>query len=320
MKVSVVIPCYNGEKYLWECLTSATNQKFDNIEVIVVNDGSTDRSGDLLDKWNNENTFKIQTIHIENSGSCHARNTGIQASDGDYIQLLDVDDLLLGNKISHQISLINQTGTLPDFVAGSYRKTTGNPSGRISKPYQKNPWFALITSNLGITSSNLFRKQSLNKVGGFNIYQKSSQEYELMFRMMKQEKCEILYDDQIHTIKRIINPDAITGRNVPKNTMRLIDLRVSIREFLSGENYDKGLINACNNEIYLLIRKLYGFDKKAAIEYHEKYIPDYFSPDPGFNISKFKLPRYYSNFYQLLGFEMTEKLYSVARKTKIFST
>lgn len=91
MKVSVIIPVYNVEKYLRQCVESVINQTFRDYEILLIDDGSTDNSGNLCDELS-ETYAGIRVIHKENGGLSDARNTGIDAANGEYIFFLDSDD------------------------------------------------------------------------------------------------------------------------------------------------------------------------------------------------------------------------------------
>ena len=90
-KVSIVIPIYNVEKYLDRCIKSVVNQTYSNLEIILVDDGSTDSSGSLCDLWA-KNDKRIYVIHKQNAGLGMARNSGLELSTGEYIFFLDSDD------------------------------------------------------------------------------------------------------------------------------------------------------------------------------------------------------------------------------------
>ena len=93
MKISIIIPVYNAEKYLNECIASACKQTFRNLEIILVDDGSKDNSLEICKSWAARDE-RILVIHKENGGVSSARNTGLEAATGDYIAFLDSDDYL----------------------------------------------------------------------------------------------------------------------------------------------------------------------------------------------------------------------------------
>ena len=90
-KLSIVIPVYNVQNYIDECVLSIVKQNTDNVEIILVNDGSTDHSGRKCDLWKEQYPF-IRVVHKENGGLSSARNAGIESATGDYILFVDSDD------------------------------------------------------------------------------------------------------------------------------------------------------------------------------------------------------------------------------------
>jgi glycosyltransferase involved in cell wall biosynthesis len=95
-KISVVIPVYNVDKYLHQCMDSVLMQPMRNIEIICINDGSTDRSPDILDKYAQKD-FRVRVLHQKNLHAGIARNNGINMARGEYIHFLDADDFLVEN-------------------------------------------------------------------------------------------------------------------------------------------------------------------------------------------------------------------------------
>lgn len=92
---SVIVPVYNVERYLPDCFKSLSEQSFQNFEVLLIDDGSTDSSGSLCDQYSKKDE-RFKTIHRENGGLSAARNTGIREARGDYLLFLDSDDFLVG--------------------------------------------------------------------------------------------------------------------------------------------------------------------------------------------------------------------------------
>ena len=93
VKISVIIPVYNVENYLEESLDSIINQTFTDLEIICVNDGSTDNSPSILNNYANKDS-RINIINQENKGLSAARNSGLDVATGDYIYFFDSDDIL----------------------------------------------------------------------------------------------------------------------------------------------------------------------------------------------------------------------------------
>ena len=92
-KVSVIIPVYNVEKYLQRCVTSVTEQSYSNLEIILVDDGSVDKSGAICDDFAKKDK-RIRVIHKENEGLGLTRNVGIKVATGNYICFIDSDDYI----------------------------------------------------------------------------------------------------------------------------------------------------------------------------------------------------------------------------------
>jgi len=106
--VSVIIPCYNGEKFIGEAIESVLNQTYQNFEIIIVDDGSTDGSRSVIKPFLNDPRIKL-VEHGQNRGIPAARNTGIKMSKGEFIAFLDQDDLWLPEKLERQIAVFEHS-------------------------------------------------------------------------------------------------------------------------------------------------------------------------------------------------------------------
>lgn len=105
--VSIIIPIYNSEQYIKETIESCLTQSYNNIELILVNDGSTDKTENIILGFRDE---RIKYFKLENGGPCRARNHGISEATGELYQFLDHDDVIDKDKISEQVKLYKQYG------------------------------------------------------------------------------------------------------------------------------------------------------------------------------------------------------------------
>ena len=109
-KVSIIIPAYNIEKYLSACLDSALSQDFSNYEIVVIDDGSTDNTPKISDEYAKKYENVI-TIHQKNSGLSSARNTGIKRAKGEYVALIDGDDIIAPNFLARLYQAVTKTNS-----------------------------------------------------------------------------------------------------------------------------------------------------------------------------------------------------------------
>lgn len=128
IKFSVIIPVYNVESFISECIDSVLCQNYTDYEVILIDDGSTDNSGQICDSYSAVNS-RIKVIHQTNAGLSAARNTGIKNSSGDYIVFLDSDDYWKSNDV---LSEINERLTMTDcdVLSFDYIKIRNNSLGK----------------------------------------------------------------------------------------------------------------------------------------------------------------------------------------------
>lgn len=124
--VSVIIPVYNGEKYVESCIENVISQTYKNLEIIVVDDGSVDRSASIAMK------YPVNLIHHEkNRGLSAARNTGIEAAKGEYIHFMDVDDAINSDYYMEMVKAITETGA--DIACGGMINEKRNSKTQLFK-------------------------------------------------------------------------------------------------------------------------------------------------------------------------------------------
>ncbi|WP_343288432.1 glycosyltransferase [Turicibacter bilis] len=197
-KVSVIIPVYNVENYIRDCVESVVNQTLDNIEIIIVNDGCTDHSINRIDDLIKSNNLLI--VNQENKGLSAARNIGLSYATGDYIAFIDSDDYIESNFI--EMLYVNAVENNLDIAIGGYRKLFSNGEFLPDKRNQE-----LIGSEVMTGEEYLYKSVVLNDYQmevWDDLYKRSFlEENDLKF-------CEgIIHEDEEFTPKCILKAKRI---------------------------------------------------------------------------------------------------------------
>lgn len=310
MQISVIIPLYNAGRFIASCLDSLLIQEPPPLEIICVDDASSDDGATIVATYEQKHPSLIKLIRLEkNAGAPFARNTGLKIAKGDYIQFLDADDYLLPKKFEHQLNIIKTAGKKPGFIAAAYTRVSVADVKREVKVAEGNPWLALLNGRLGCTCSNLWERNAVLRINGFNENLKSSQEYGLMFDLLKNNE-EVIFDTISLTIVRDQPPgQSISRKDPPKNWEQYIRLRGETIQHLKAE----GMINAEEQNLFYqplfeAIRILYNFAPSKSIELYHKYIPSSFVPaiSPAITAG-------YCRIYRIFGFSFSEKIRSAFR-------
>ncbi|MFT4115691.1 glycosyltransferase family 2 protein [Bradyrhizobium sp.] len=200
--VSIVIPCYNAERWVEEAVESCLNQRYPNIEIIAVDDGSTDGSLGILQRYQP----RIQVATGPNRGGNSARNTGFSRSTGKYIQFLDADDYLEPDKIGRQVEYLERTGA--DAVYGDLRSRRHLADSRFS--YMDPIWVSgaqedIIASLLSFWVVNggaiLYRREAVERVGGWDEKLRAVQDTDFLMSVALSE-AKIVYQPGSHFVYR----------------------------------------------------------------------------------------------------------------------
>lgn len=138
-KISIIVPLYNAGKYIEQTIEDLITQTYQNIEIIMINDGSVDKSEDIVRKYAREDD-RIKVISIENQGPSKARNVGLDLATGDYIRFVDADDRIPRDSMEQLMQPYLDDSEL-DLVIGNYRTIpemgyfTGDklPTGRVDQ-------------------------------------------------------------------------------------------------------------------------------------------------------------------------------------------
>jgi glycosyltransferase involved in cell wall biosynthesis len=197
-KVTVMMIVYNGEEYIYESLQSALNQTVENFKMVIVDDGSTDNTYAILDKFvkNEERATLIR--HSENMGRPISRNHALEHVDTEYVAILDADDIALPMRLQRQLEYISLHPEADIVGCGTeFIDENGNPTGARWIP-EDNPqkiWNAMITFGPAFAhSSALFRSDALRKIGGYRPQFVLSQDCDLYLRLGNSTNCAAIPD------------------------------------------------------------------------------------------------------------------------------
>ena len=175
-KVSVIMPCYNHEKYIDCAINSVLNQSYGNFELIIVDDSSSDRSVDIIEHYEKLDDRVVAIYHQTNMGASTSRNDAIEKANGDYIAFCDADDIWLCDKLKIQIAkIVNLHHYDLIYCDSSIIDSRGNYTGKKFSdnfsPFigsQKAVFYKLCISNCINLSTVLLKKACADRIGYFN--------------------------------------------------------------------------------------------------------------------------------------------------------
>ncbi|MEO5906429.1 MAG: glycosyltransferase family A protein [Saprospiraceae bacterium] len=301
--VSIIITYIDEHAFLREAIQSAfvqtTNEPF---EIILVCNSKSIPDNDTRLVIQDP---RIIFIHEPVTGSAHARNAGLKTATGEWIQFLDVDDLLLPGKIAHQLSSGNGHVIVSPHI---YQYLNGKKIMSAWAP--DDLWAGMLGGHVGSTSSMLWQKNMLFEIGGWNIDYQSHQEYELLFRAASRGY-KIIPFDQAETIVRERKSGSITQMTKSSRAEQGIKLREQIRHYLVENKMDTpARLNAFRQYIFRQLRATYRRNPKDTMKIFNQYFQNgKFTPE------KIGIPLY-NTIYRLAGFKRTEDLFSFYSTTR----
>ncbi|HMO39156.1 MAG TPA: glycosyltransferase family A protein [Saprospiraceae bacterium] len=313
MIISIIIPCYNVEAYIEECLDSVRAQTYPHLEVICVDNNSTDDTYQTIESYKKKHVdFPITLLKEPKPGASAARNAGLRIATGEWIQFLDADDLLELEKIEHQKGLIDENRKAV-LVIGAYCKKYLDQKHKLVYPEIDDPYKSIFGTKMGITSSNLWSKAQLLEIKGWHEGIGSSQEYELMFRLIQINSCVIL-DNTPLTIVREREKGQITKSDPDKVWTQYLQLRVGIMSYLRSAkpSYWDEESQWYYQKLALQISTYAKYNLSNSNQYHERYIPRGNKLQP----SKERSP-FFIFIYNLLGYRTANLLRHIKYKASL---
>lgn len=301
-------------------LDSVLAQEHSDWEIIAVDDGSTDGTPAVLERYVGNTGGRMQVLKQLNQGACAARNAGMALATGEWLQFLDADDVLDPGKLSGQVELLKSSfdpstsswqaqlrmtaHSGPALIVGDYEKIMPNGLLLPTEALYDDPWMALIRTRMGTTSANLWRKAEVERAGGWRTDLASSQDYELMFRLLR-DGAGVLWDKRIatHVLKR--TSGSISLMSVQDNWRRYIALRRAMKDHLKATDAQRYRqeIAVLDQYLFMAIRILAMYDMKEAVREFRAAISKGFRPD----VSK-AITEKYVFLFNLFGFANAERL------------
>lgn len=268
--VSVVIPVYNGEKYIAECLESVYQQTYPFFEVIIIDDGSTDQSLEIINKMPGEKKI----ISQKNKDVSHARNTGIKNASGQLIAFLDQDDLWDKRRLEKLIKIFLKNPDVDLFFTDLSKfndeRKNWHPKDRhkaASRLSDENLFENLIRKNVLMPSAVMVKKDSFIKAGMFDPEFRTCGDYEMWLRMAAKgkrfrylpepltlcrqhgentsKKIEIMNEDRLNAIRKTFSLSGLSPSQKKLEKLGFASAYMeSAHSFFSIKQYSRFLQNA----------------------------------------------------------------------------
>jgi glycosyltransferase involved in cell wall biosynthesis len=221
IKISVIVPTYNRERFVVKALDSVLNQSFTDYEIIVIDDGSTDGTRKALEAYLN----KIKYIYQDNSGASAARNAGVKAANGEWLAFLDSDDEWKVDYLSKQI---RGTGGIPGicmqttnclFIAldgktGSYFEINGSLSEFDGRDYLllQEPFRFVVKHGPWQLGSTIILRDAIMNAGLFDTSLKISEDFDLMARVALQGSFGMIREELVNIYRREESIECLTNQ------------------------------------------------------------------------------------------------------------
>ena len=246
-RVSVVIPCHNQGRYLSDAIDSVLDQTYANIEIIVVDDGSPDATQAIIRGYGD----KVRSVLQAHRGVCAARNSGVRASTGTYLQYLDADDRLEREKIRRQVEFLERHPHIGIVYSDVRYFTTENPLERSHGPWADplgRPWVGelwrapgsmlikLAHRNILPINCPLVRKQVANLVGRWNETLHAGEDWEYWIRCAA-TGVKFHFEDLPGTLALVRLHDSSASTNRSKMEAGSFDMRLSVARSVNDKEF-----------------------------------------------------------------------------------
>lgn len=237
--VSIIIPAYNAEKYIKTTINSALKQTYQNIEIIVIDDGSTDKTKNIIQSIQDP---RIIYIHQENQGQSAARNAGIKIAKGEYVALLDSDDLFLPQKIEKQVNFLEIHPDCGVCYCKIYNFFDDRPDKLFYNPVPNYSGFIfdkLLKHSVVNPLTAVLRKEHLERYGGFkDDWRRCDEQY--LWLKLAFNKVKFCYLDEVLAYYRV-SKNSLSNQSVylKENYEKFLELLDMVESWLGPDERKK---------------------------------------------------------------------------------
>ena len=310
MLVSILIPCFNAERWIAQAIESGLGQTWAEKEIIVVDDGSEDGSLDVIKSFGN----RIRWVTGPNCGANVARNRLLELSKGEWLQYLDADDYLLPLKIERQMGFLHEHAECdvicsPMFLVEGWENSDSTEVLAIP-PEPRDPWILLARWQLPPTGGPLWRRQALMSVNGWKPDQPCCQEHELYLRLL-QSGAQFCYFDECHAeYRRFPNQITVSTRNRAEWRRRRLEINDRMEHFLlTRGDLTPSRRQALSQARFAIARATWLLDPVSAsqiVKGIRQRQPGFVPESPAARVS-------YRWIYRMFGFEVAERVAACKR-------
>lgn len=250
--ISIIIPLYNKRDQISSTLESVLQQSFQDFEIIVIDDDSTDGSADAMSEY----LHKVRYVHQQNSGPSAARNHGIELSLGKYIAFLDADDVWEVDKLKHQIVFLNEHPEI-QWCATNYRIETDGVVEFSPVSFEGwlivDDWFTAhlneLKSKLSVTSGILIDRALFESAGVFDTAIPAGQDFDLWVRIALQAK-KYAFSSEPLWVYRKTNDSVSSASDVKFDSVtKLYEKHIRLCEQQNNDSYEKFIRVTCEEFI-----------------------------------------------------------------------
>jgi glycosyltransferase involved in cell wall biosynthesis len=325
-KVSVVMPVYNAENFIIETLQSVINQTYKNLEIIIINDGSTDRTCEIATTLANQDP-RIKIYSQINKGCSSAKNYGLSHASGDFIQYLDADDFLSEDKIQSQVeALINSQSAIAVCKTVFFHFSKFSPIGEINTEMliKQGSGFEFLLRILGIEgevgmvqpNAYLLPRNIVDKIGPWNecISPSPDEDSEYFARALLLAD-NVIFTKGVNFYRKLPDLESLSQKIDQKRAINLLEgVSLTFKHIIKFEKSQR-------------VEELYQSRISQIVYLHGENYPllipkakDILKNNIYFNVIKIKTPFLFSFFYKLFGLKFTFVLRSIFNKIFRYKT